>query len=672
VPPVTKKNFNPSWTMPNVANVGNWFLHLACFMAFYSAITSLVGGKLQRKDWVISARNGLWATSFLVFTCTGLLVFALVRGDFHLEYVFEYTNSTMPLFYKVAALWGGQNGSLLWWLTILSTYSTIAVYRYRNKNQNLFPYVITALSVIQFFFLILLIFPANPFSELAFGAFQDGRGLNPLLQNYYMIIHPPSLYLGYVGMSIPFAFGMAALISGKLDNEWILQIRKWTLMAWFFLSIGNLLGASWAYEVLGWGGYWAWDPVENAAFMPWLTASAFLHSVIIQEKRNMLKVWNIILVILSFMLTLTGTFMTRSGIVSSVHAFAQSDIGTYFFVFLIFCLVASVSLLIYRLPMLKSKSVFDSMISRESAFLFNNLMLVGAAFAILWGTLFPVLSEAVRGVKISIGAPYFNKIMIPIGLTLLLLTGIGPMIPWRKATAEQLKKNFIWPVGLSILTSIFIFAFVSHKPYVVAAFSFCVFVTCTIYFEYSRGVALRMKNMNETAGTALVRLVSKNERRYGGYIVHFGIVLLFLGFTGGAFKTEQEFQMKLKDVVQLGNYTFRYDAAKPFENPHKEVVTAQFSVWKDGQPFTYAGPARVFYKSQIQGEPAQPATEVAINRGIREDLYFALLSFEPSDQSIFVKIVINPLVEFIWIGGLFLIFGTVIVMWPKPERKKKA
>lgn len=657
--------------MLNVANLGNWLLHLGCFLSFYAAITSLLGGKLHRKDWILSSRNAMFASCALALTCSILLVIALVRGDFHIEYVFQYTNSTMPLFYKIAALWGGQNGSLLWWLTILSIFSFIALFRHRNSNQNLYPYVITTLATIHFFFLILMIFPANPFSELPFGMFRDGRGLNPLLQNYYMIIHPPSLYLGYVGMSIPFAFGIAALISGKLDNEWIIQIRKWTLAAWFFLSIGNLLGASWAYEVLGWGGYWAWDPVENAAFMPWLTASAFLHSVIIQEKRNMLKVWNIVLVILSFMLTLTGTFMTRSGIVSSVHAFAQSDIGTYFLVFLIFCLVCSIGLLIYRLPSLKSKGVFDSMISRESAFLFNNLMLVGAAFAILWGTLFPVLSEYVRGIKISIGAPYFNKIMVPIGLMLLLLTGIGPLIPWRKATMEQLKKNFFWPVGMSVITSIFIFVAVSHKPYVVLSFSFCMFVFCAIYFEYKRGIDLRMKNMNENAGTALVRMVAKNERRYGGYIVHFGVVLMFVGFTGNAFKTEQELQMAKGQVIELGNYTIRYDKINQTQNPHKQVTTAQMSVWKDNKPFTYAHPASVSYKSQIQGEPPQPATEVSIQRGLREDLYFALLSYEPSDQSIFVKIIINPLVEFIWIGGLFLIFGTVVVMWPKNDRKKK-
>jgi cytochrome c-type biogenesis protein CcmF len=655
-----------------IGNLGQWFLHFAGLLSFYALVASLAGGKLKRQDLIKSSRNALWASSALVFTCSILLVVALVRGDFSLEYVFEYSNSTMPLFYKIAALWGGQNGSLLWWLTILSTYASIALFNHRKSNQTLYPFVITALAAIHFFFLILVIFPANPFASLPFGTFEDGRGLNPLLQNYYMIIHPPSLYLGYVGMSVPFAFGMAALISGKLDNDWILQIRKWTLTAWFFLSIGNLLGASWAYEVLGWGGYWAWDPVENAAFMPWLTASAFLHSVIIQEKRNMLKVWNIILVSLSFILTLTGTFLTRSGIVSSVHAFAQSDIGTYFFVFLIITIVVAASLLIYRLPSLKSKSALDSMVSRESAFLFNNLILVGAAFAVLWGTLFPVLSEAVRDVKISIGAPYFNKIMVPIGLMLLLLTGIGPMIPWRKATPAQLRKNFIWPVGISVLTSILVFAFFSHKFYVVLSFSFCAFVLTTIYFEYSRGITLRMKSMKEPAGTALIRMVSKNERRYGGYIVHFGIVLLFIGFTGAAFKTEQEFQMKPNEVIQMDNYVLQYASAVPFEDAHKDVVTAKFKIWKDKKFFTTLDPARVFFKSRIEGEPPQPATEVSIKRSLKEDLYIALLSFEPEGKSIFIKVIINPLVQFIWIGGLFLIFGTVIVMWPKNERKKTA
>lgn len=383
----------------SVETLGNVFIHVALVVALYAIIIPLVGVRKRRFYLVVSGRNAVWATALLVFASVACLEICLLQGRFHVEYVHQYTNSTMPTFYKIAALWGGQNGSLLFWLAILMLYASFAMLQVRKKNLELQPYIVSVLMTIALFFLLLLAFSANPFRTMPFHV-ADGRGLNPLLQNYYMMIHPPSLYLGYVGMSVPFAFGMAALIANRLDNRWIVEVRIWTLIAWFFLSVGNLLGASWAYEVLGWGGYWAWDPVENAAFIPWLTATAFLHSAIIQEKRNMLKTWNMALVILSFLMTLIGTFLTRSGIVSSVHSFAQSDIGQYFFVFLGFCILSSVGFLIYRLPELRSRNVLDSLVSRESAFLFNNLVLVGAAFAVLWGTLFPVLSEWVRGTKI--------------------------------------------------------------------------------------------------------------------------------------------------------------------------------------------------------------------------------------------------------------------------------
>ena len=651
-----------------MANLGHNLLLFSFLLTTYGCVFSFVGGKKLNFAWIQSARRALVASCCLIIACSLILVSQLVVGNYQIEYVYAYSNSTMPLFYKIAALWGGQNGSLLWWLTILSIYSLIAVASFRKKISALHPFVISVLAVVQLFFLILVIFPANPFVEIPFAVMQNGKGLNPLLQNYYMLIHPPSLYLGYVGMTIPFAFGMAALISGKLDNEWILQIRKWTLTAWFFLSIGNLLGASWAYEVLGWGGYWAWDPVENAAFIPWLTASAFLHSVIIQEKRNMLKVWNMSLVILSFMLTLTGTFLTRSGIVSSVHAFAQSNIGSYFVCFLAFALVSSSLLLIYRLPRLQSKDVLDSMVSRESAFLFNNLVLVGSAFAILWGTLFPVLSEAVRGVKISVGAPYFNKIMVPIGLLLLLLTGIGPLIPWKRATTEQLKKNFFYPVMAAIITSVVVWVWVSHQVAVVFSFSFCGFVLATLIAEYQRGIAYRMTHFKENAPKALVKLVRSNERRYGGYVIHFGIVLMFIGFTGSAFKIETEVQLSPTQTMTIGDYILRYDRAIGRTTKHLDAVGAKFSVWKNKKPFTYMMPEKVFFKSQIPGEEPQPATNVAIHRNLKEDLYIALLSFDPNGEVIFFKTVVNPLVEFIWLGGLILILGTAVVMWPKPRK----
>lgn len=650
--------------------LANLILHFCLVLGVYAFFSSIIAGKTQETKWLKSTQITQSIFCALIITCAVLLVGCILAGKYYLSYVYQYSNSTMPTFYKVAALWGGQNGSLLWWLTILCVYTSVLLWTNRRERSSLFPYVLTTLSAIQIFFVILLIFAANPFDTIPYaqlGGFEDGRGLNPLLQNYYMIIHPPSLYLGYVGMSIPFSFAMAALISGKLDNEWIVRIRKWTLTAWFFLSLGNLLGASWAYEVLGWGGYWAWDPVENAAFMPWLTASAFLHSVIIQEKRNMLKVWNMILVILSFVLTLTGTFLTRSGIVSSVHSFAQSDIGTYFLVFLILTIVCSVGFLLYRLRELESQRTLDSMLSRESAFMLNNLVLVGAAVAILWGTIFPVISEAVRGVKISIGPPYFNKVMVPIGLLLLLLTGVGPLIAWRKTSKEQLKKAFMWPVLFSIVTCVFVTIFVSQKIAVVASFSFCSFVFVTIYLEYKKGIQIRMKALKEGFLQASVRLVRKNERRYGGYIVHFGIVLMFVGFTGSAFKSEQEFELRPGQADQLQNYTFRYDQIDVQTNPHKRVFTAQFSIWKNNKPFSYAYPAKILFKSQIPGEPDQPGTEVFIKRSLVEDLYFALLAFDENNQTVFVKVVVNPLVQYIWIGGLFLILGTMVVMWPKPK-----
>ncbi|MEZ4704932.1 MAG: heme lyase CcmF/NrfE family subunit [Bdellovibrionota bacterium] len=645
-------------------NAGNILLVSALISSAYVVGASLLGGIYRSLSWLESARRGLWTTSALIFLASAVLITALVTDQFSLQYVYQYSNSTMPLFYKFAAFWGGQNGSLLFWVLILSVYASLAVFFYRFSHLDLMPYVITTLSILQGFFLILLIFQANPFDLMPFTVV-DGRGLNPLLQNYYMTIHPPSLYLGYVGMSIPFAFAMAALISGRLDNQWVIIIRRWTLTAWFFLSLGNLLGASWAYEVLGWGGYWAWDPVENAAFMPWLSASAFLHSVIIQEKRNMLKTWNMALVILSFVLTLTGTFLTRSGIVSSVHSFAQSDIGTYFLVFLVLVVTVSGGFLIYRLPALKSKNHFDSLLSREASFLLNNLVLVGAALAVLWGTIFPVISEAIRGVKITVGAPYFNKVMVPIGLALLVLTGIGPMVPWKKTSVEALKKNFLWPVALCVGTSIPVYLWVSHSVWVVLSFSFCSFVLGTIYLEYYRGIKIRIQNLKESFSTALIRLVSKNERRYGGYIVHFGIVLLFVGFTGSAFKIEKEIQVKQSQAFSIGDYTIQFDNVVPEQDPHKEVIKAQFSVWKHEKPFAYMDAAKVFYKSQVPGEPAQPATEASIRRSLKEDLYLALISFEPSDRTIFIKAIVNPLVQWIWIGGLFVMLGTFVVIWPK-------
>lgn len=655
-------------------HLGNFSIHLALCVCVYGIWMSFFGGQTRQFAYVASARNAATAVIALVSIASASLWSLLLCGKFHVDYVYQYTNTTMPTFYKIASFWGGQNGSLLFWLLILCVYMGIALYQNRNKNLEFLPYVLTTLLVLCAFFLILLVFTANPFQTMPFFA-SNGKGLNPLLQNYYMIIHPPSLYFGYVGMSIPFAFAISALITGKLDNDWIHQVRIWSLIAWFFLSIGNLLGASWAYEVLGWGGYWAWDPVENAAFIPWLTSSAFLHSAIIQEKRGMLKIWNMVLVVLSFIMTLVGTFLTRSGIVSSVHSFAQSDIGTYFLVFLSLVIFASTFLLVLRLKKLESPHVLDSLLSRESAFLFNNLVLVGMAFAVLWGTLFPVLSEWVRGTKITVGPPYFNTILIPIALVLLLLTGVGPLIGWRKSTFEQLKQNFIFPIASTCLTSLLLLMFVPKlgdlmtNIYVNASISLCVFVLSSVTLEYAQGMRTRARAFQEGPMTALLRLLWSNRRRYGGYIVHVGIVLLFFGFTGNAFKKEKELKLKPLEKTSLGAYELKYIGLYPSQTSHYEKVEAKLTVYKNGRAIGALFPGRVFYKSADPSQPPQPSTEVSILRSLKEDVYTALLTFDPKDNTIFVKAVINPLVEWIWIGGLVLILGGIIVMWPGARPK---
>ncbi|MFH1018187.1 MAG: heme lyase CcmF/NrfE family subunit [Pseudomonadota bacterium] len=643
--------------------LGTVFLNIALVVSFYGILASAIGGRTGRRDLITSSRNAVWGVSALVVGSSSLLVYAFLTDRYSLKYVYEYSNSTMPSFYKLAAFWGGQEGSILFWLLVLCGYASVAMVRMRTRKEELQPYIITTLLTIAAFFLVVLLFEASPFETMQYPV-RDGRGLNPLLQNFYMIIHPPALYLGYVGMSIPFAYAVSALVTGKLDNRWVLAIRRWTLVAWFFLSVGNLLGALWAYEVLGWGGYWAWDPVENASFIPWLTATALLHSAIVQEKRGILKVWNMSLVVVSFVLTLFGTFLTRSGIVSSVHSFAKSNIGTYFLVFLGLSIAVSVGLILFRLKELKSRTALDSFLSRESAVLLNNLVLLGGAIAVLWGTMFPVFSELVHGSKITVGPPFFNAVMTPIGLLLLLLTGMGPMLAWQRSTPLQLRRNFLTPAGIAVAAAVLAWIFVSHQVYVILSFSLCAFVLATITLEYKRGIAFRIRTERENPVKAFMGLVGSDRRRYGGYVVHLGIVLLFVGFTGSAFKVDEEIELKSGERRDVGRYALQYDKLTSASDRHKDEVFANLAVWKSGQPAGTMRPSRVFFRGGADGEPPQPYTNVAIRRSLREDLYLALLSFDPDTRTAFVKVVVSPLVNFIWIGGLILVLGTVIVMLP--------
>src|SRR5713101_7459176 len=510
-----------------MTHLGSLALYLAFVLALYAIATSLWGALQRRSVWVASGTHAAYAVFGCVLIAVAALLHALVTRDFNLEYVAAYSSSTLPLSYTIAALWGGQKGSLLFWTLILTFFSTIVQVQNRAKNRELMPYVTATLMTIALFFLGLLCFIASPFERLGFTP-TEGSDLNPLLQNYWMTIHPPSLYLGYVSASVPFAFAMASLATGKLGDVWIRTTRRWALLSWFFLSVGNMLGGRWAYEVLGWGGYWAWDPVENAAIMPWFTASAYLHSVMIQEKKNMLKVWNMVLVILTFALTIFGTFLTRSGVISSVHSFTQSGLGPFFIGFLLFVLLVAGGLLAYRLPELRTPAVMESFLSREAAFLFNNLVLVGIAFAVFWGTVFPVLSEWVRGVKITVGPPFFNRVNAPLGLVLLFFTGVGPVIAWRRASPRNLRRAFTAPV-LTALAAAAVLG-VAGAPPGCAYLTFVLgcFALGTVGQEFWRGVRARQAMLHESAPRALSRLVGKNRRRYGGYVIHVGVVSVFV------------------------------------------------------------------------------------------------------------------------------------------------
>jgi cytochrome c-type biogenesis protein CcmF len=640
-------------------DVGALALIVAWVMALYSVGVSIAGAVSRRREFVASGEHAALAVWGLAVVAVAALLHALVSRDFNIEYVAHYSSSTLPLHYTIAALWGGQAGSLLFWVLILSSMGAVVLLQNRYRNRELMPWVTAVLMVIALFFLSLLVFVTPPFQRLAFTP-PEGRDLNPLLQNYWMTIHPPSLYLGYVACSVPFAVAMAALITGRLDDVWIRTTRRWTLFAWFFLSLGNLFGAEWAYLVLGWGGYWAWDPVENAAFMPWLTCTAFLHSVMIQEKKNMLKVWNMVLVILTFGLTIFGTFLTRSGVISSVHSFTQSGLGPFFLIFLGIALTFAVGLLLYRLPLLRSENELDSILSRESAFLMNNLILVGIAFAVFWGTIFPVISEAVRGVKITVGPPFFNRVNTPLGLMLLFLMGVGPVIAWRRASARNLRRNFLLPMLLGLVSGLGLVAGGVRNFYALLSFSLCTFVMTTIVMEFVRGVRARQAMVGESTVTALVHLVGKIRRRYGGYIIHVGVVMVFVAITGtSAFKQEEQIALTPGGTFDLGGYTLRYDGVQERDTPHIAYMTAAVVVLKDGRQIDTLHPEKRFYK-----KPEQPTTEVAIRSTLGSDLYVVLGAYDAASRMATIQAYLNPLVGFMWWGGIVLAIGTIVTIWP--------
>ncbi len=652
--------------------VGELALWVALLMAAWATTAGFAGGALGRADLARSAERGIYAAFALIVAASIGLWTALLTHDFSLSYVASNTSRNMPRVYVFAAFWGGQAGSLLFWALILSAYSALAVFGNRARNRELMPYVVGTLGAVLLFFLATICFGANPYERLAWIPL-DGRGMNPQLQNPGMAIHPPNLYLGYVATTIPFAFAIGALITRRLDAEWLASVRRWALLSWFFLTVGITLGMWWAYVELGWGGYWAWDPVENASLLPWLTGTAFLHSIMVQEKRGMLRKWNVTLVVTTFLLAILGTFITRSGIIESVHAFAQSEVGNWFLGFLVLAIIATGYLVATRLRDLESTAQLESMVSREAAFLYNNLLLVGIAFSVLWGTLFPIISEWVRGTKVTVGAPFFNTVNVPLGLLLLALTGIGPLIAWRRASTRNLRRQFAVPAAGGLTVGTFLLALGMRDGYALVAYTLAGCVATTIGQEFYKGVGARRRMYGERSGAALFRLVARNRRRYGGYIVHAGIVLLFVAFAGLAFREEFDVSLRSGEAFEATDpwgheWRFVNQGISEFEELNRQVIAVALQPTRDGE----AMPLIVSEKRQhvdSRGRPTfEPSTEVGILESARQDTYVVLAGIVGDSAEI--RITFNPLVVWVWIGGAVMAIGGLIVMWPSSDRRR--
>ncbi len=649
-----------------IADFGTVTLMAAFAVCVYGTVVPHLGVRSNNWNLIRSAQNASILSFLLIAIASVVLLQALVLSDFSLRYVWEHSSTDMPLFYKVSSFWGGLEGSLLFWILVQSFFSMIVAFRYQYSNREIIPYVIATLNAIVAFLLLLLIGWSNPL-DLQGVTPLEGRGLNPLLQTPAMAIHPPSLYLGFIGFSVPFAFAMGGLIRGKMDNEWVLTTRRWTLTAWYFLSAGLILGGQWAYEELGWGGFWAWDPVENAALMPWLTGTAFLHSVMIQEKRNMLKIWNVVLIILTFGLTIVGTFLTRSGIINSVHAFTQSEIGPAFLIFLAFILVIGFAFLFKRIQMLESEHKIESVLCRENAFLAQNVLLVGISFTVLLGTTFPLLAEAVRGTKLSIQAPFFNTIIAPMGYLLLLLMGVGTLIAWRKSSWEGLRRNFKNPLILATAGTVFLAWFLADRDLVWSVhtiFWLTIFVMSTIVLEIIKAVQAKSSQIKSNFVIGLFYVIARNPRRYGGLLIHFGVVLMFLGFAGTFFSVERNMTLESGVPRQIGEYSLVFKQVEEFavENAtHRAAIVEVFD--NEGNLLEVMKPAKSFYPTQ-----PQPLTEVAIRRSFLEDLYLIFSSENGGEQgSITLRVYINPLVGWAWMALPVFTLGVGLSLTYRPK-----
>ena len=665
-----------------VANFGFGALFITFLVSLYGIFAAVYGATRKLQKWVDSARLAMLLTWPLLTLSAISLIILLVTGHYEIEYVASVTSDSMPLYLRITALWGGQAGSLVFWSWLMSAFASAVTLRKWDRDREFLPWVIVVALVTLAFFLVMIIFFENPFRSIWQGPagvvvsmFQpagaslvhqaDGRGLNPLLRHPGMIIHPPMLYLGFVSFVIPFAFAIAALVTGRTDDRWIRLTRRWTLIAWLFLSLGLVLGGRWAYDVLGWGGYWGWDPVEIAAFMPWLTGTAFLHSVMIQEKRGMLKHWNMVLIVLTYSLVIFGTFLTRSGVLSSVHAFAQSAIGPLFFAYIGLSFIISLSFLLRRWDSLKSEAHMSSMLSREALFLLNNLLFLGILVVCFWGVIFPLISELVTGQKVTVGPPFYERATGPLFAGLLLLMGVAPLAAWRHSTAKTLGRAMWKPFAFSLLVVVALLVGGMRQWAAILGFWLIAFVASVTLYEFWRGAVARHRKSGEVLPVALWNLAGRNRRRYGGYIIHLGVVLMALGIIGiEIFQTETQGTIPAGGSLTLSGYTMTYNSLAIFDtNDGRNVARAVVTVTKNGKFVAELHPRRDYFI-----ESQQPMTIPGVRSTMEDDFYVLLVDWQPiTSQGATFKIYHNPLVNWLWLGGIVFILGTLIAAWPDKD-----
>jgi len=637
--------------------IGNITIYLAFSLSIYAFIVFIIGIKKQDQRFIDSGKGATLSIFILASISMLLILILLGTSQFEYEFVYQYTSSDLPLVYKLTALWAGNAGSLLLWTFFLTLYSVILAFSKKMKHNPMTPYIISVMMLNVIFFYFLLSYVTKPFNLLDYVP-AEGRGLNPMLQDPGMITHPILIYLGYVGLTVPFAFAIASLILKNMDAFWFQMTRRWTLFSWLFLTIGNVLGGYWAYTELGWGGYWAWDPVENASFMPWLTVTAYLHSVIIQERKNMLKTWNYSLIIISYILALFGTFLVRSGVLTSVHAFGEANLGNYFLAFTSIMIIISMYILMSRYQLIqKGTGQIESFISKDSSFLINNLILIGATFAVFWGTIFPLVSEAVTGTKVTVGIPFFNTVMPPILLALLFLMAVCPLISWQHSTVRNLGKNFVVPAIISLIISGMLLIMGIRDAYPVISFTIIAFLVLTHILEFIRGTRARQKATNEPALLALIRLMVRSRRRHGGYIVHIGIAIIAFGIVGANFDTEKMATLAEGESMEIDKFTLTYEKLEQRKDGRNKLIFANIAVEEKGKHVGYIQPNRGIFPNW-----EEPSTDVAVRSTLKEDLYVVLSGWEEDRRATF-QVKVNPLVKWIWIGSFIVVIGAIFSLW---------